>query len=330
MNRRSLLSCFKLNNNLEINSLFIYMNNIKLAPLLLVFAEVATKRSYTAAAKKLGLSKSAISQQIKRLEQDLGQQLLIRSTRGVVLTAAGEALLARSELLDEQLNMAFKELSQVKAQPSGPFKVSVPPFSEKEVVMPAIRQLCIEFPMLIPEIVVTEKWQDLIEHNLDAAVFGGDIKDCEYRALPVSTVSEVFCASSRYLAQFGTPKTLDDLIKHQFISTAWHRPKIEVFDNRLENKQLISLRHSVKVNSLITALEATLLDMGIALLPEFIAQTHVESGAIQRVLPELRGRDWHFYFLHQYTGEKPQHISRFYQLYRHYFLKACGRVTDLQ
>lgn len=299
------------------------MNNVKLAPLLLIFAEVATKRSYTAAAKKLGLSKSALSQQVKRLECAIGQQLLIRSTRGVVLTSAGEILLARSELLDDQLNMAFTELNQIKDQPSGLFKVSVPPFSEKEIVMPAIRQLCLEFPLITPEIVVTAKWQDLIEHNLDAAIFGGDIKDCDYRALSISTVSEIFCASPRYTAQYGLPKNLEELAQHKFIATAWHRPKIEVFDNDLGNKQLISIAHSAKVNSLTTGLEAILLDMGIALLPEFLVQSHLEEGALQRVLPELRGRDWHFYFLHQYKGDKPQHITRFYQLYRHYFLKAC-------
>ncbi|MCO4785047.1 MAG: LysR family transcriptional regulator [Marinomonas atlantica] len=301
------------------------MNNIKLAPLLLIFAEVATRRSYTAAAKKLGISKSAISQQIKRLEEDIGQQLLIRSTRGVVLTTAGETLLARSELLDEQLNMAFTELNQLKAQPSGLFKVSVPPFSEKEIVIPAIRQLCLEFPMLTPEIVVTAKWQDLIEHNLDAAIFGGDIKDCDYRALSVSTVSEVFCASPNYIAQFGSPKCLEELSQHKFIATAWHRPKIEIFDNNLNNKQLISIDHSIKVNTLTTGLETALLDMGIALLPEFLVQTHLDGNGLQRVLPDLRGRDWHFYFLHQYKGEKPTHITRFYQLYRHYFLKACTK-----
>ncbi|WP_067094465.1 LysR family transcriptional regulator [Marinomonas atlantica] len=301
------------------------MNNIKLAPLLLIFAEVATRRSYTAAAKKLGISKSAISQQVKRLEQATGQQLLIRSTRGVVLTTAGETLLARSELLDEQLNMAFTELNQLKAQPSGLFKVSVPPFSEKEIVIPAIRQLCLEFPMLTPEIVVTAKWQDLIEHNLDAAIFGGDIKDCDYRALSVSTVSEVFCASPNYIAQFGSPKSLEELSQHKFISTAWHRSKIEIFDNNLSNKQLISIEHSIKVNTLTTGLETALLDMGIALLPEFLVQTHLDGNGLQRVLPDLRGRDWHFYFLHQYKGEKPTHITRFYQLYRHYFLKACTK-----
>ncbi|MFT4574100.1 MAG: DNA-binding transcriptional LysR family regulator, partial [Marinomonas primoryensis] len=83
------------------NGLFKYMNSVKLAPLLLIFVEVANKRSFTAAAKKLGMSKSAVSQQIKRLEESTGQQLLIRNTRGVVLTAVGETLLARSELLSE-------------------------------------------------------------------------------------------------------------------------------------------------------------------------------------------------------------------------------------
>ena len=78
------------------------MNNIKLAPLLLIFSEVAKKQSFTAAAKQLGISKSAVSQQIKRLEEAVGQQLLARNTRGMKLTPIGERLLTRSELLSDQ------------------------------------------------------------------------------------------------------------------------------------------------------------------------------------------------------------------------------------
>ncbi|BFM50766.1 LysR family transcriptional regulator [Marinomonas sp. THO17] len=298
------------------------MNTVKLAPLLLIFVEVANKRSFTAAAKKLGMSKAAISQQIKRLEEATGQQLLIRNTRGVALTAVGEHLLARSELLSEQLSMTLTELSSEKEEPSGHFKVSVPPFFEKGIVIPALKQLCIEFPKLIPEVVVTEKWQDLIEHGLDAAIFGGDIKDCDYRALSIGEVSEVFCASPRYLKQYGEVTSLDNLSEHKYIATAWHREKFQIFANDYSNEQRISVPHSAKVNTLTTALEVVLNDMGVALLPEFLTNTHLQKENLIRVLPNLRGRRWHFYFLHQYKGEKPVHLTRFYKLYRHYFNKG--------
>jgi len=298
------------------------MNTVKLAPLLLIFVEVAKRRSFTAAANQLGLSKSAISQQIKRLEESVGQQLLIRNTRGVVLTAVGETLFARSELLSEQLSMTIAELDSAKAQPCGNFKVSVPPFFEKKIIIPAIRQLSLEFPKLKPEVVVTGQWQDLIENKVDAAIFGGDIKDCDYRALSIGKVSEIFCASPRYLKQQGNIKRIEALPEYKFIATAWQHDKLQLFDNKHANQQQLNVDHCAKVNTLSTALEMVLNDMGIALFPEFLAQPYLADKQLIRVLPEVRGRAWHFYFLHQYKGEKPIHISRFYQLFCHYFTKS--------
>jgi DNA-binding transcriptional LysR family regulator len=298
------------------------MNTIKLAPLLLIFVEVANKRSFTLAAKKLGLSKSAISQQIKRLEQETGQQLLIRNTRGVVLTAVGETLLARSELLSEQLSMTLTELDSAKVQPSGDFRISIPPFFEKDIVIPAIKQLSLEFPKLKPEVIIAGQWQDLIENNLDAAIFGGDIKNCDYRALSVGKVSEIFCASPRYIKQHGQLTDIQQLSQHQFIATAWQHDTLQLFDNKQTNKQLIDIQHCAKANTLNTALEMMLNDMGTALFPEFLAQSHLADERLIRVLPNVRGRAWHFYFLHQYKGEKPIHVTRFYQLFCYYFSKV--------
>lgn len=298
------------------------MNSVKLAPLLLIFVAVAKKRSFTAAAKQLGLSKSAVSQQIKRLEASTEQQLLIRNTKGVVLTAVGEMLLARSELLSEQLSLTLTELDSIKAQPSGVFKVSIPPFFEKDIVIPAIRQLCLEFPQIKPEVVVTGQWQDLIEHNLDAAIFGGDIHDCSYRALSIGKVSEIFCTSPKYIQQNGAIKNANDLSEHRFIATAWQHDELQLFDNQLENKQLFNVEHYAKVNTVTTALEMALNHMGITLLPEFIVKSHLADKQLIRVLPNTRGRSWHFYFLHQYQGEKPAHITRFYQLFSYYLSKV--------
>mgnify|MGYP005988873205 CR=1 FL=1 len=295
------------------------MNPIKLAPLLLIFVEVAKKRSFTQAAKKLGLSKSAISQQIKRLEAETEQQLLVRNTRGVVLTAVGEKLLARSELLSEQFNLTLTELDSEKEQPSGSFRVCVPPFFENKIVVPAMAQLCTEFPLIQPEVLVNGRWQDLIEHNLDAAIFGGDLKDSNYRALSIGKVSERFCASPRYLKQYGIPKQLTDLTKHRFIATPWQQNKLQLVDIKQDEAFSFEVTQFAKANTPNTALEMVLNDMGIAILPEFLVQPHLLNQALETLLPDTRGRSWHFYFLHQFTAEKPAHVTRFYQLISHYF-----------
>jgi len=301
------------------------MNSVKLAPLLLVFVEVANKRSFTAAAKKLGMSKSAISQQIKRLEASVEQQLLVRNTRGVLLTAVGETLLARSELLNEQLNRALTELDSAKVQPSGHFKVSIPPFFEKEIVIPAIKQLCLEFPLITPDIIITGRWMDLIENDLDVAIFGGNIKELDYRALSVGRVSEVLCASPAYIQQHGELQSVDQLSKHQFIASPWQYNPLHLFDNTYQKKKLIHINHRAKANTLPTLLEMLLNDMGVGLYPEFLALPYLTNGRLMRVLPKTRGRAWHFYFLHQYKGEKPVHVTRFYQLFCHYFNKANSK-----
>jgi DNA-binding transcriptional LysR family regulator len=298
------------------------MNTVKLAPLLLIFVEVAHKRSFTLAAKKLGISKSAISQQITKLESEIGQQLLIRNTRGVILTAVGETLLARSELFSEQINLTVAELDSAKSQPSGLFKVSVPPFFEKDIVVPALKQLCIEFPKLNPQLLVTGRWQDLIENKLDAAIFGGNIKDCDYRALSIGKVSEIFCASPRYIKQYGNINNIQKLLEHKFIATEWQHDTLHLFDNNHANEALIDVKHFAKTNTPTTALEMVLNDMGVALLPEFLVHSLLAEEQIKRVIPSVRGKAWHFYYLHQYKGEKPLHVTRFYQLFKHYFTKV--------
>ncbi|MBL4828513.1 MAG: LysR family transcriptional regulator [Aliivibrio sp.] len=300
------------------------MNSVKLAPLLLIFVEVASKRSFTAAAKKLGLSKSAVSQQIKRLEKSTGQQLLMRNTRGVELTAVGKTLLARSELLSQQLSMTLIELDSAKTQPSGSFKVSIPPFFENDIIIPVLRQLSVEFPKIKPEVIVTGKWQDLIENNLDAAIFGGDLPDCDYRALSIGKVSEIFCASPRYIKQHGNLKSVKALVKHNFIATPWQHDNLQLFNNEQTDHIQVNIEHFAKANTLTTVREMILNDMGIALFPEFLAQPYLADRQMIRVLPEIQGRAWHFYFLHQYKSTKPIHVSRFYQLFNYYFNKSSA------
>ena len=311
------------------------MNSIKLTPLLLIFVEVAKQKSFTKASKKLGLSKSAVSQQIKRLEHEVKMQLLARNTRGVVLTSDGEALLNRSELLTGQIYHLMQDIQQVKAQPSGRFKVSVPPFFEQNIVVPALKQLLIEFPLIEPEVIATDRRCDLIEHQLDVAIFGGDMRDSEYKAQSIGRIYDVFAVSPNYIKQHGSIESLQELIKgnHKIIATPWQNGRMDLF----ENGQAIQaeLPSTMFTNSLVTLVDMVEQDMGIALLPLSIVKQKISSGQLAHVfkhsfvqiLPSIKGRDWHFYFIHRYQSNKPQHVSRFFELLSFYFTIVNGNTA---
>ncbi len=299
------------------------MNNIKILPSLLIFAEVANQQSFTLAAQQFGMSKSAISQQIKRLEQYIGQQLLSRHTRGMSLTAAGEKLLTRCELLRDQVDLAFEELNNTKETPSGTFALTVSHSCERDIIIPALHQLCIEFPKIEPKLLVTDEVRDLIHDNLDVAIYAGELNDSHYRALPIGTVSEIFCASPNYVQKHGQLNVPDDLLQHRMIATSWQTNPLAIYANQaLSEKISVSVIFFAKTNTFPSALKMILHDMGIALLPEFAIQTLLANGDLVRVLAKYQGRQWPFYMIHRFHGEKPIHVTRFYQLVKHFFCKA--------
>lgn len=304
------------------------MNNIKRLPSLLIFAEVANKQSFTLAARQLGMSKSALSQQLKRLEQHIGQQLLSRHTRGMSLTAAGEKLLSRCELLSSQVNLAFEELNNTRQTPSGTFALTIPHACERDIVIPALNQLCIEFPGIEPKLQVTDEARDLIQNNLDVAIFGGEPKDSNYRALPIGTVSEIFCAAPGYVHKYGQVDKPDNLQSHRMIAAPWQTSTIVIYkNNALSEKIAVKVKYFATTNTLPSSLEMVLQGMGVALLPEFVIQTPFTNNTLVRVLPKYQGCQWPFYMVHRFHGEKPIHVTRFYQLVQHFFSQANSKVS---
>jgi len=299
------------------------MNNLKLLPLLLTFSEVALQGSFTKAAKMLGLSKSAVSQQISRLEKELDLQLLKRNTRGLAVTVIGQKLLKRCELLKDQVDLAFIELANTEQGPQGKFSVIFPHALEKDIMIPALGQLCREFPGLEPNIVVTVEKLDLVKNKLDVAVFGGEPRDSNYRALPITSTCEYFCATPEYLQKNGHPKSFEELQQHPWIANHWQLNPIEVSrDDPCATVENITLKECARVNALPSAIELALQHFGIVLLPNIICIPMIQAGNLVRVLPEYRGPIWPFYFIHPYQGEKPIHVTRFYQLVKHYFARC--------
>ena len=305
--------------------MFNLMNNLKQLPRLLAFAEVAAKGSFTQAANALGMTKSAISQQISLLEQDLGLQLLTRTTRGVQATAIGRQLLQRCQLLQDQVELIQSDIQNALASPSGVFSVTFPHALENYVVIPAISQLCREFPGLRPKLLVSDETLDLIQDKIDISIHAGQLNNSSYRALLAGQVKELFCASPRYLQNQGQPTRPEHLSDHQWIATSWQSSPLTIsLDSNPKddaNPYTIKLTPFAKVNTLPSAIQLAINDMGIALVPAGAAQPYLASGQLVHILPDYRGPIWPIYLLHAYQTEKPIHLSRFQQLVS-YFLKT--------
>ena len=298
------------------------MNNVKKLSSLLIFAEVANKKSFTQAANKLQMSKSAVSQHIKRLEEDTEQKLLSRNTRGMSLTSAGEKLLERCELLRDQVELAYNELNQSKETPSGVFALTIPHSVEKEIVIPALKQLCLEFPLLTISLEVTDKPLDLIEHDLDVSIYAGELKDSNYRALPIGTANEIFCAHPSYIQKRGLLTAINDLQEHDLIALPWQKESLTLSkDNDSSETSSLHIHYFAKTNTLPSALALILNGMGVGLLPEFTIQSALAKGDLTRVMPLYKGKQWPFYMVHRFHRDKPIHITRFYRLVQHFFSK---------
>ena len=285
----------------------------------MVFAVVARKGSFTQAAEELGTTKSAVSQQVKLLEQAIGARVLNRTTRGVALTALGEKMLLRCQLLHDQVNMVFADIIEAGVAPKGRFAVTFPHALAQGVVLPAIEQLCAEFPGLEPDLLVSDSALDLVANNLDVAVHAGELADSSYRALPVGTMREVFCASPLYLSRHSIPQAVADLPEHRWLATSWQPRCMPIFQLSSGAQESVNLPRFAQVTGLPTAIDLALRHMGIVLLPDICAKPLVQSGALVHLLEDISGPHWPVHIVHAYQGEKPVHITRFHQLVQRYF-----------
>jgi DNA-binding transcriptional LysR family regulator len=298
------------------------MNNVKSLNLLITFAEIVNRKSFTKAAKQLGISKSSASQQLSKLEAELGQQLIVRNTRGLSLTSSGEILLKRAELISGQIDTALKEVANYEEEPSGVFSLSFPFFLEKFIVIPAITALSREFPKLKFNLIMTDKMMDLIEHDLDVAIFAGNLPDSNYKVKNLGTTTEQFYISKNHLMEIDNKNIVKSIEKQNWLTVPWQESLIVCHKNNKRIKHKLDLEPFVQCNNLMTSLELAKNDVGIVLLPDIVKEYIQGDKKLHHVYENYVGNTWKVKYLHPYVGEKPAYVERFFQLAKYYFNKA--------
>lgn len=186
---------------------------------LAVFAETVDAGSMSAAARRLGMSPSAVSQTIRALEQHSSVTLLHRSTRKLALTEAGERYYPHCKRMLEAARAAAEALQQARDVPTGELRVSAPVGFATHIA-PALAPLLAEAPQLRLRLLVDDAMIDLIDARIDVAIRVGRLADSSWVARRLCEFDTVLCASPDYLARHGTPTTPQDLPRHQWVAFA--------------------------------------------------------------------------------------------------------------
>jgi DNA-binding transcriptional LysR family regulator len=258
--------------------------------------EVLECGSFSAAAHRLGLSKSIISRRIARMEAEFGTRLLSRTTRGVSPTEAGLDLKARAERILADYEEARDAVTHRGGDVTGRLRLSVPLSFGVQHVAPLLAELAARHPGLEMDVSYSDRLVDLIGERVDAAIRIGTLPDSSLVARRVAPVHSVVVASPEYLARHGTPQTPDDLASHECLLYSGSMTLGWQFQS---GRRTVSVRPNGRLRSDngSAIVEWAKAGLGITLLPTFVASDAIEAGAVTPILRDHPTPEYGIYVL---------------------------------
>lgn len=292
---------------------------------LTIFVAVVEAGSFTAAATALGQTKAVVSFNIKQLEAELGVSLLMRSTRRLALTQAGELFYPRSLRLLEEAENLLDDVQQDHQGLGGVLRITSTPEYGAQVVVPALAAFSREHPQLRIQHVSSSYHADLIAERFDVAIRLGQLADSSLRASPIDSFAIIPVASPAYLAQ----RPVDSLA--QLAQAAWiaHSRLTSPLSWQVITHEGLAVLFKVENPPVIVADSAAALlafaleGAGVALLPEWLVRRQLASGELRALLADNPFPRQSIYALYPNTRHVPEKVRVFID-----FLRARARLTQ--
>ena len=253
------------------------------------FLTLAQTQSFVKAGQLLGISSSALSHSMKNLETRLNLRLFNRTTRNVSLTEAGQQLFDQLFPLYQAINQEVDSLNDFLNTPSGLIRINAPTLVAEAVLYPKLKPILNQYPKIRLEIVVDDRWADIVKEGFDMGVRLGNKVAKEMIAVPISApLKMVLVASPDYLAQHGSPKNIDDLQQHRLIGiklSAEHGTEMQ-WEFKYK-KELITFtpKSQFSTNNHLR-LQAVSDGLGIAWVAHMSVADALNSGHLVELLPE--------------------------------------------
>ncbi|AHM03379.1 Transcriptional regulator, LysR family [Roseibacterium elongatum DSM 19469] len=252
------------------------------------FATVVDQGGFTDAARKLGISKSAVSKHVSSLEARLGARLLNRTTRRVSPTEIGLAYYDRARRVLNDAGEADALVTAMQSAPSGTLRVSIATDFGVNHISPILGKFLHEYPDITVNMVLNNRYVELISEGFDLAIRVGELEDSSLRARKICETTRRMIASPAYFERYGRPQKIDDLNEHKLLhysnnsaSNVW---KITAPSG--EQRQVRSAGW-LTVNDGQSLLNAAIGGLGIAYLPSFLYAGAMRDGLLEDAIPDL-------------------------------------------
>ncbi|WP_239906404.1 LysR family transcriptional regulator [Laribacter hongkongensis] len=278
------------------------------------FVSVVETGSFTGTGHKLGMTNSAVSKQISRLERRLRVKLLYRTTRALSLTEAGNMVYARCARILEDVHDIEQTVANLQSAPSGQLRVTASTVFGNLHLSKLLPEFLTRYPNMQVSLGLTDRFVDLIEEGFDIAIRMTSNPSPNLVARLLAPIRYVICCAPCYAAHHGTVTDPAALAEHNCLrfgykdaSSTW-----SFFTDSGEIK--VEISGNLIVNSSESLLNATLSGLGIALLPTFAAGPALQEGRLMQLLPEYRARGQfgqHIYAIFQSDRYQPPKVRAF-------------------
>lgn len=256
------------------------------------FVRVAEAASFSAAARRLGASKSVISRHVSALEARLGARLFHRTTRALTLTEAGQGYLERTRRILADLEEADVAVGQLQAAPRGRLRINAPMSFGFLHLAPAIPDFLARHPEVDVDLVMNDRFVDLVDEGFDVAVRIGTLTNSSLIARRLAPIRRVVCASPDYFHRHGVPETPDDLKAHLCLPNTnislLHEWRFRTAEGQ---PWPVEIRGRMSANNGDALRIAALKGLGLTFLPTFIVGVDLQAGTLNTVLDPFIPQD---------------------------------------
>jgi len=283
-----------------------------------VFIEVVKQKSFSAAAKKLHRSPSAISKQISQLEQKLNAQLVDRTTRSLSVTDAGQTYYERCIDMSSRMQDAETEIKDLSEEPSGTINITWPPMISLSRVTKVLCDFTYKYPDIHINISVDSDVLNLTDDNIDIAFRSGVLPDSQMIATTLFEMQPIFCTTPKAIKRFGFPETINELAKTPMITQNNIEIQKKARALHPDFKEITMIEHHT-TNDLVTNLDLMKQGMGSTVVFKHMIEKELEQGLLVQVIPTVFIPPLPVHLMYQKLNYMPKRIRYFIDFFRSAF-----------